>query len=211
MDARELAQLAVTNRLPEISAPDALPALKEAIAGIEARERVSDALRAHSDNPALKKEHAGIVRLSSALKAIGAKLSPGMSPAQSSAWVDGVRLSLARYTVGASIYAAEKAQGEPFQYGLGSVDARLHELAKEAMDRDAAAMSRLRLMIRQIERAQTQKALPAPDDKPMTVEEIAETPDHLVSLGRKLGFITDEEYQAAMALRDEKSIKKEIL
>ena len=201
-DARELARLAIANRLPEISAPDALPALKDAIAVIEGRERVADALRAHSDNPALKMEHAGIVKLSAALKATGAKLQPGMSQAQSSAWVDGIRLSLARYPMSAAIYAAQMAQGEPFQYGLGSVDARLHELAKEAADRDAAALARLRMMIRQIERAQTQKALPPPEDRPMTVEEIAATPDAYVELGRKLGYISDEDYEAAMALRE---------
>lgn len=200
MDPRSLAQMAVANKLPEISAPDALPAMKEAIGGIEAREVVSYALRIHA--PALGKLHPGVSRLHAALQAIGAKLAPAMSPAQAMAWRDATGLSLAKYSVKAAIYAAETAQGEPFQYGLGSVDGRLHELAKEAMECDRAAVLRLQAMIRQIERAQTQKALPAPEDKPLTVEEIAATPDHIISLGRTGGFISDEDYQAAMALRE---------
>lgn len=200
IEPRELAQLAAANQLPEISSPDALPAIKEAIRGIEGRERVASALRGH--NPATKANHPAIDRLNAALQAIGAKLAPGMSPAQAMAWRDATALSLARYTARAAIYAAETAQGEPFQYGLGSVDARLHQLAQKAADRDAGALARLRAFARRIERATTQRSLPAPSDEPMTVEEIARTPDAYVNLGRKLGYISDEAYQAALALRE---------
>lgn len=197
MDACHLARMAISNELPEISTPDALPALKEAIDGITGLEKVEALLAAFTGGntlPALKAIHSPIM-------SIGARLAPNMSPAQASAWRDAVTLSLSRYTARAARIAAQAAATEPFRYGLGSVDARLHELAKEAMDRDAAALARLRLLVRQIERAMTQKELPPPDDAPMTVEEIAATPDAYVDLGRKLGYISDEEYEAAMALR----------
>ena len=74
---------------------------------------------------------------------------------EASAWLDAIMLSLSKYTARAARIAAETAATERFPYGLGSVDARLHELAQEAEGRDRAAIARLRMLARQIERAVT--------------------------------------------------------
>ena len=204
IEPHELARLAVANKLPEISNPDALPAIRDAMDRITGLRLVGGALTARKPG----KPCPTLDPIVAALAAIGAKLAPMRSSAEASAWLDAILLSLSKYTARAARIAAERAQGEPFQYGLGSVDARLHELAQEAEGRDRAALARLRMMARQIERAMTQKALPAPDDTPITVEDIAAMPDHIISMGRTGGFISDEEYQAAMALRDQNPINK---
>lgn len=198
IEPHELARLAVANKLPEISSPDALPAIRSAMDRITGLRIVGGALSTRkpgSPCPSLDP-------IIAALSAIGAKLAPLRSSAEASAWLDAILLSLSKYTARAARIAAERAQGEPFQYGLGSVDARLHELAQQAEAADRAALARLRMMARQIERAASQKALPPPSDEPMSIEEIAATPDHIISLGRTGGFISDEDYQAAMALRE---------
>jgi hypothetical protein len=204
IEPHELARLAVANKLPEISSPDALPAIRSAMDRITGLRIVGGALSTRkpgSPCPSLDP-------IIAALSAIGAKLAPLRSSAEASAWLDAIMLSLSKYTARAAQIAAETAATERFPYGLGSVDARLHELAQEAEGRDRAAIARLRMLARQIERAMTQKALPAPDDTPITVEDIAAMPDHIISMGRTGGFISDEEYQAAMALRDQNPINK---
>lgn len=204
IEPQELARLAVANKLPEISAPDALPSIKEAMARITGLRLVGGALAARKSG----KPCPTLDPILAALSATGAKLAPMRSKGETSAWLDAILISLSKYTARAARIAAETAATERFPYGLGSVDARLHELAQEAEGRDRAALARLRMMARQIERAMTQKALPAPDDTPITVEDIAAMPDHIISMGRTGGFISDEEYQAAMALRDQNPINK---
>ena len=204
MEPFQLVELAQANKLPQDGSADAIPAIQEAIQSITrlaAMAPLVEALAAGQKPTALSPVIA-------ALNATGARLAPQMSPAQTSAWRDGVLMSLRNYTVRAARIAAQKAQAEPFKYGLGSVDARLHELAQEVMDIDRAALLRLRAFGRAIRRAQEQKSLPAPEERDMTVEEIAATPDAYVQLGRKLGYISDEDYQAAMALRAETDQEK---
>lgn len=205
IEPHELARLAVANKLPEISSPDALPAIRDAMDRITGLRIVGGAMAARKPG----KPCPTLDPIIAALRAIGAKLAPMRSSAEASAWLDAIMLSLSKYTARAARIAAETAATERFPYGLGSVDARLHELAQQAEAADRAALARLRMMARQIERAMTQKSLPPPDpDRPMPIEEIAATPDEYISLGRKLGYITDEEYQAAMALRDQNPINK---
>lgn len=204
IEPHELARLAVANKLPEISSPDALPTIRDAMDRITGLRLVGGALTARKPG----KPCPTLDPIVAALAAIGAKLAPMRSSAEAGAWLDAIMLSLSKYTALAARIAAETAATERFPYGLGSVDARLHELAQEAEGRDRAALARLRMLARQIERAMTQKALPAPDDTPITVEDIAAMPDHIISMGRTGGFISDEDYQAAMALRDQNPINK---
>lgn len=198
IEPQELARLAVANKLPEISAPDALPAIKEAMARITGLRLVGGALAARKSG----KPCPTLDPILAALSATGAKLAPMRSKGETSAWLDAILISLSKYTARAARIAAETAATERFPYGLGSVDNRLHELAQAAEATDRAALTRLQMMARQIERAQRQKALPPQSDEPMSIEEIAATPDAYVELGRKLGYISDEDYQAAMALRE---------
>lgn len=204
IEPHELARLAVANKLPEISSPDALPTIRDAMDRITGLRLVGGALTARKPG----KPCPTLDPIVAALAAIGAKLAPMRSSAEAGAWLDAIMLSLSKYTARAARIAAETAATERFPYGLGSVDARLHELAQEAEGRDRAALARLRMMARQIERAASQKALPPPSDEPMSIEEIAATPDAYVELGRKLGYISDEDYQAAMTLRDQNAINK---
>ncbi|WP_375188453.1 hypothetical protein [Sphingobium yanoikuyae] len=203
MTPRELAVMAATNSLPDIADADHLPAIMEAATNIERAERVSEALAHDQGWKAGEPTHPMLKGLHAALRAIGAKLRPEMSGPQASAWVDSIALSLSKYSAKSARLAAERAQGEPFPYGLGSVDARLHELAQQIEDRNRAALTRLRTLKRKIEKQA--KALPSPEakpERPMTVEELAATPDHILSLGKKLGFISDEEMAAVEKLRE---------
>lgn len=204
MEMRDFAAMAALNTLPEIVDDQYVPAIIDAARAIVNAEKLGEVIAYDEGWKEGKPTHRHLIGISAALRTIGAKLQPGMSGAQASAWVDAIVLSLARYPAKTARLAIERAAGEPFPFGIGSVDAKLHELAAAIEERNRAARLRLENLHRKIERAQRQKALPAPkqEDRPLTIEEIAKTPHEWVELGRKLGHITEEEYQAAMALRE---------
>lgn len=114
------------------------------------------------------------IALDIALRPIGAKLAPTMSPAQASAWRDAVMMSMMRWPAMVAIKAAKAAVMHPFPYGIGDVDAKLHELAAPIESRQRLALVRLRMMRDEIERAMNPQ--PKLEEAPhvWTVEEIEE-------------------------------------
>lgn len=144
----------------------------------------------------------------SALAPIGAKLNPGMSPEKASAWCDAIAVSLSKYPARVAIHAAKEGQTEPFRY-IGDVDARLHEIAQDAMDRNAVALIRLRAFRDDIERA-NQPKLPMSEVPPLTIDEISRVPDAYIRMGLSLGEITQEQVEEAEKLKAERAAKEHI-
>lgn len=139
------------------------------------------------------------------LRPVGAKLAPGMSENQAEAWLDALVMSLQGYSLTTIVQVGKRATEEPFPYGINSVDARLHEIAKEIEERNKKAITWLKMYLRDLEKAQKQKLLASPEDKPLTIEEIAALPPHLYSMGVTGGFISEEEQAAVKALREQHS------
>ncbi len=139
-----------------------------------------------------------------ALRPIGAKLAPGMTQNQADAWLDALVMSLQAYPLATIVKVGRRAVEEPFPYGINSVDAKLHEIAKEIEERNQTAIRWLKLYLKDLERAQKQKLIAAPEDKPLTIEELEAMPDHLYRMGVAGGFISEEEQAAVMDLRNQK-------
>lgn len=114
------------------------------------------------------------IALDIALRPIGAKLAPTMSPAQASAWRDGVMMSMMKWPAKVAINAAKAGVMESYPYGINDVDARLHALAAPIESRQRLALNRLRMMRDEIERAMNPQ--PALEEQPhiWTAEEIDE-------------------------------------
>jgi hypothetical protein len=124
--------------------------------------------------PVELKESAEGIALDIALRPIGAKLDPKMSAAQASAWRDAVMMSMMKWPAKVAIAAARAAIMESYQYGIGDVDAKLHELAAPIEARQRLALRRLHQMRGEIERAMNPQ--PVLEEAPhiWTAEEIEE-------------------------------------
>jgi hypothetical protein len=102
-------------------------------------------------DPDLKQSQAAKA-LDIALRPIGCKLDPRMAPAQAGAWRDSVMMSLSKWPARIAIAAAKAGIHETFQYGIGDVDARLHELAAKIDAKQQLALHRLRLLAAEFDR-----------------------------------------------------------
>jgi hypothetical protein len=191
MTARSLAKAVL---LPDWTVAGALigsnPAeVAEAITGYEA-----SLIPLCQADPSLadpKKRSRAAEAVRTALRPTGAKLAPHLSPAQASAWVDAVLLSLAKWPPAVALAAARAAVHEPFRF-IGDVDAKLHELAAAVDERHRLALFRLRKMREEIERAANppQPQITAPEEAAITNEEIRSWLPGTRLLGITMGFIS---------------------
>jgi hypothetical protein len=179
-DPRDLARLALD---PAFSLPAALEraepsSVVQAIANYEA------GLLSLKQEPDFATA-AGPLR--TALKAIGAKVSPQMSGNQVSAWLDAVSLSLSIFPAKVAASAARAAIHEPFKF-LGDVDAKLHELAQIELERHKLALWRLNLMRKEIQRAANPLNQLEHMDELWTQEKIDEANATFVKVGAKTRY-----------------------
>lgn len=111
--------------------------------------------------------------VSLALRPIGAKIAPTMTPAQSGAWLAAMVLALSDLPPAVSRRAITKAVHRPMQF-LNEVEKVVREYADEALVQQANARGRLKRMIAEIDRA----AMPQPQlehhEEPWTQEMIDE-------------------------------------
>lgn len=197
MEIREIAKLALQGPIP---IGQNLPAdsVRRAIEGFELPQSLKAQIASENGS-----EGKIMGKARDALRPIGAKLAPAMSQNQADAWLDALVMSLQGYPLATIVQIGRRAVQEPFPYGINSVDAKLHEIAKEIEGRQKKAVLWLRLYLRDLERTQRQKLIAAPEDKPLTIEEIAALPPHLYSMGVTGGFISEEEQAAVKALREQ--------
>lgn len=125
--------------------------------------------------------------LRTALKALGAKVSPQMSGNQVSAWLDAVCLSLSIYPGQIAAKAAQAAIHEPFKF-LGDVDPKVHELAQIELERHKLALWRLNLMRKEIQRAANPLNQLEHMDELWTQEKIDEANATFVKVGAKTRY-----------------------
>lgn len=142
--------------------------------------------------------------IDTALRPIGAKISPHLSPAQASAWRDAMLIALSNLPGRIALTATRRAIHEPMQ-ALWDVELEIRKIATGLLERQRLAAARLKAMLDEIERGLNPPApqLPAPDPgMPITNTEIrALTPD-LRALGLAAGHITQEQIDAAFAEED---------
>ena len=145
------------------------------------------------------------------LSTIGAKIRPDLSPDQAMSWVNAMVIALSDLPPNVAHKATERALHVPFQFP-SEVEVKLREFADEHMERMATAIRRLKAMEDEINRAIHGKPQ-LTDERPVhgPVIETAEvrrmlsmggTPAAVVSLGVKLGYITEDQLPADMELPD---------
>lgn len=110
-----------------------------------------------------------------------------------------------------TLEAAEAALHRPIRFA-NEVDPLIRELAEGISARHATALVRLKAMQAEIVRA-SEPALPPPagyedgQTPRLSPEEIRRTPAHILRIGLKLGDITQDEIDAAMADQNDQEAK----
>lgn len=135
------------------------------------------------------------------LKPIGMKIAPTMAPDVCSTWLTSVVMALSDFPPKVATQAARNAIHIPMQF-LNEVDGHVRAEAERLMDRHRHALSRLRWMRDEIERAARPPVpmIEAPRaDEPMTDAEIRALSPILRRIGLGQGWITQEQLDAADA------------
>lgn len=134
-------------------------------------------------------------KLMQSIRAIGAKISPTMSSEQVDVWIVAMVTALSDLPFAFSTKGAQEAIHVPMKF-LNEVEGVIREKAEEAATRHRLAINSLRRFIRQLETA-NEPALPKPEPKEMTQEDINTMPRPLLDLGLKARYITQEQYDIA--------------
>ena len=200
MTSRELAVLATKSDFSIAANIDKvlLTTVVEAVSSYELSMTPVEAMPAQQARSAAKD-------LARALGPIGAKLAPSMTADQASAWADAVADSLSKWPPRVALAAIKAGIKEPYEFGIKSVDAKLHKLAAEIHDKHRAAIFRLRMMRDEIRRAgDATKRLEHKSDppEPIKIDEViavfrAPGGESFVRMGLASGYLDHDIVEAA--------------
>lgn len=207
---RELGALALDMRsvLPLDTTAD-IPAT---IAGLQAglkplKEVEPGAMVRDPDQPiGFRFEGAATSKLADALRPIGMKLNPTMSPEQVGGWLAAMIASLSDLPARVVIRGANDALHVPIRF-FPEVEGVIRDKAQPHAQRYRVAIMRLERLMREIAEAAKPKLPPPPDPEPPGPEELAamarsEIGRSLLSMGKTSGWITQEQFDAAMSRPD---------
>lgn len=145
-------------------------------------------------------------KLAEALRPIGGKINPTMSPEQVGLWLSAMVASLSDLPARVAIKATRDALHVPIRF-FPEVEGVIREKAKPHAARYQVAIMRLERLMREIAEAAKPKLPPPPEPPPPGPEEWAamartEIGRTLLSMGKGCGWITEEQFDAAMSSRD---------
>lgn len=140
-------------------------------------------------------------KLMQSLRAIGAKISPTMSGEQVDVWIVAMTTALSDLPFSFSTKGAADAIHVPMKF-LNEVETVVREKAEAAATRHRIAMHRLRTFERQL-KAASEPALPPPEPRDFTQDEINSMSPPLLRIGLKNEWITQEQYDSAMQGKDD--------
>lgn len=157
------------------------------------------ALRAR-ETPLNEVEPMGGVKTSALKKAIGmlgVKISPTMSRQQSNTWASTMVLALSDLPAAFVLCGAKDALHVPMQF-ISEIEGVVREKAAKARERHHSAIMRLRRFERDLEYAKNPTpALPAPEPREMTQDDINTMLRPLLNMGLAQGWITQEQFDIA--------------
>ena len=136
-------------------------------------------------------------KLIRALAAIGAKIAPTMAEEQMQAWMAAMVRALSDLPFAFAQKGAEAAIHTPMRF-LNEVEGIVRDRAEDERRRHSVATRRLQNFLREITGDGPPRIAP-PEPREMTQEQINATPKPLLEAGLNAGYITQEQFDVAMA------------
>lgn len=149
-------------------------------------------------------------RVRTALKLIGMKIDPRMDEEQAMTWLTAMAMALSDFPWWVITAAVPDAIRVPMRF-LNEVDGVVREKAEAVMARHRVALIRLRALEREIADAAKPKLPPAPPPPPIGPDEYramarSDMGRTLLRMGLGAGYISQEDFDAAMSLPEEEKI-----